>query len=450
MDFTSCPFCDLMVLSSELERHANGHFEDEEVARDMEFARQIALAPASPPKTLVFEDDLKIEISSDLGPNKSVEKDTSSCNYEAKKIDDGDVISCLISLQMRGSFHKIQGGLLALLNNCLEFETGDSTCILCGHVDHFQSIVSEDVGWGCGWRNIQMLSSHLISERREAREVLFGGSGFVPDILSIQRWLEIAWERGFDRVGAEHFNHKIYGSRSWIGTTECAALFCSFGLRAKIMDFGPEELEPLFLSIPGSKLGLQDGRENIKEKRSLYQIYGPMDRYLNSRKSNGAEASPCMESSRHSSDETVCSTSCEKLSGNFVTTSKGQQVLVDWVWNYFSGETPIEFERRKVTLSNKSPLYFQHDGHSRMIIGIQVKHQGDGKRQCSLLVLDPGHRTDTLEKSLRRNSGWQRLIKRGVHTLKKPQYQLCYVDPGIATGEEFEQLKTIDSVYVKF
>ncbi|PKI68686.1 hypothetical protein CRG98_010966 [Punica granatum] len=287
---------------------------------------------------------------------------------------------------MRGSFHKIQGGLLALLNNCLEFETGDSTCILCGHVDHFQSIVSEDVGWGCGWRNIQMLSSHLISERREAREVLFGGSGFVPDILSIQRWLEIAWERGFDRVGAEHFNHKIYGSRSWIGTTECAALFCSFGLRAKIMDFGPEELEPLFLSIPG----------------------------------------------------------------NFVTTSKGQQVLVDWVWNYFSGETPIEFERRKVTLSNKSPLYFQHDGHSRMIIGIQVKHQGDGKRQCSLLVLDPGHRTDTLEKSLRRNSGWQRLIKRGVHTLKKPQYQLCYVDPGIATGEEFEQLKTIDSVYVKF
>lgn len=37
------------------------------------------------------------------------------------------------------------------------------------------------------------------------------------------------------------------------------------------------------------------------------------------------------------------------------------------------------------------PLYFQHDGHSRTIVGIQVKHQRNGILHYNLLVLDPGH-----------------------------------------------------------
>lgn len=83
-----------------------------------------------------------------------------------------------------------------------------------------------------------MLISHLLMQRQEAKEVLFGDSRFVPDIASLQRWLEIAWERDFDALGYDHFNQNIYGSRKWIGTTESAALFRSFGLRARIVDFG--------------------------------------------------------------------------------------------------------------------------------------------------------------------------------------------------------------------
>lgn len=117
-------------------------------------------------------------------------------------------------------------------------------------------------------------------------------------------------------------------------------------------------------------------------------------------------------------------------------------------------------------------------------------------------------------EALRQKKGWQRLIKRGVHTLRKPEYQarsilislselsprmhlvvylkastfhlkpsivflcvpwswfevirlifvmlpellqrietmtklylqLCFVEPGIATGEELEKLKVLDSV----
>lgn len=286
--------------------------------------------------------------------SRSVDKDTPSCDDHAKLFGDGDSISCLINLQTRGIFHKIEDGLMALLKNCLESENGDSTCILSGYIDHFQCIESEDVGWGCGWRNIQMLSSHLLHERHEAREVLFGGAGFVPDILALQRWLELAWERGFDRVGEEHFNHKICGSHNWIGTTECAALFRSFGLRAKIVDFGPKKLTSHLLSVSGLKLGFPDGRENIKGKKNLYQIYGPMDRYLTSKTTDGSETGSRLKSSRNSfTDLDETSTKCKDLSGNFMSTSKGQQVLVDWVWNYFSGGAPIETGRSKITVSCK-------------------------------------------------------------------------------------------------
>ncbi|XWS48682.1 hypothetical protein CRYUN_Cryun13aG0097300 [Craigia yunnanensis] len=70
--------------------------------------------------------------------------------------------------------------------------------------------------------------------------------------------------------------------------------------------------------------------------------------------------------------------------------------------------------------------------------------------QFNLLILDLSDGTIALERSLKKNVGWQKLIKREVHTLKKPEYQLCYIDPGIASGEELKQLKTINSIFIKF
>ncbi|KAG8390487.1 hypothetical protein BUALT_Bualt01G0088500 [Buddleja alternifolia] len=71
-------------------------------------------------------------------------------------------------------------------------------------------------------------------------------------------------------------------------------------------------------------------------------------------------------------------------------------------------------------------------------------------QQYNLLVFDPSGPTTALEKSLRANAGWQKLIKRGAHTLKKPQYQLCFIEPGIACGEELEELKTIHPIHDYF
>lgn len=452
-------------------RHANNHFEDDELARDMELARQIAVAPISPSQTLVrrqdsnyFKDeelarDMELAkqiaaastspsqtLKSQLDNNMSLgacsgKTSESTMSIHSSTSSDGDMhidkkVCCLVSLQIRSNFYKIEDGLMALLRNCLESETAHSTSILSGYVDHFQSLKSEDVGFGCGWRNIQMLSSHLLMQRQEVREVLFGGSGFVPDIVSLQRWLEIAWEKDFDRLGSDHFNQKIYGSRTWIGTTECAALFRSFGLRARIVDFGPKESESLFLSVPGSSHG---------GKRKAAQINGPMDRFLFRSDQNVPQAG----SSMLEIGDGLGRGSSDGLADNdkFARKTKGQHALFDWVWNYFSDTRVTVSGNRRVIVSEKAPLYFQHDGHSRTIVGIQVKHQWNGMPLYNLLILDPAHRSADLERSLKGNAGWQRLIKRGVHTLKKPQYQLCYIDPGIARGEEMEQLKTLDSVF---
>ncbi|CAJ1970572.1 unnamed protein product [Sphenostylis stenocarpa] len=424
MDSSTCPFCHLSIPSSKLQWHANTHFDD---------------------------DDTCYRSPSASGLHFDGGGGVSGRDNVVWKMD--EKFSSLVGVQRRGKFHKVERGLMALLRDCLESEAENSRSILTCYVDHFQSLEFEDVGWGCGWRNIQMLSSHLMTQRPEAREAMFGGSGFVPDIPSLQRWLEIAWERGFDAPGADQFNHAIYGSEKWIGATECASLLRSFGLRVRVVDFGPKESEELYLSVPGSSLGAKElQKNNDGRKRKAPNTYGPMDRYL----SRVAAQTSCSQDEKSCSSIVRIGDSVDKeSSGSRVVNStkklnKGHQVLMDFVWNYFSHEGTVKFDHKHVRISDKTPLYFQHDGHSRTIVGIQVKHQGSGIPQYNLLVLDPSHRTDALERFLTEKVKWQKLIKRGVHTLKKQRYQLCYVDPGISTEEEMEKLKTIDSVFLEF
>ncbi|KAL3846033.1 hypothetical protein ACJIZ3_003436 [Penstemon smallii] len=400
---SACPICNLIIPVFELERHANNHFSDEDYAADFEFAQQIAQ---------IAED------SSDCGPSfwDNPQSSSSQCNAKTtscvgRNYDENYV--SLVQLQRKGTFYKVEGNLMTLLRNCLELDSKNSVSILSGHVDHFQSIESEDVGWGCGWRNIQMLSSHLLSQRHEAREALYGGSGFVPDIASLQRWLELAWEKGFDTPGSHDFDRRIYGKKNWIGTTECAALLRYFGLRAKVVDFCSKDFE---LASSSFKVGKGDTKVDK----------GPMDIFLSKGKI------PSENKSFKTSSE------------------KGHHVLTEWVWNYFSDNNVNRSGNHRVILSEKAPLYFQHDGHSRTIVGIQATRESNGQQLYNLLIFDPAIKTKSLEESLRKNIGWQKLIKRGIHTLKKPLYQLCYVDPGIACGKELENLKTIDSIRHEF
>uniref|UniRef100_A0A0E0FZY2 UFSP1/2/DUB catalytic domain-containing protein n=1 Tax=Oryza nivara TaxID=4536 RepID=A0A0E0FZY2_ORYNI len=413
---SSCPICNVQVLTAELQWHANAHFDDDQLQTDMELAHQIALTQSTPnPLLLDTHQECNNLFAGDPHAQGASSSIAGSSSLQGSVLD--EQVSCLLQAQLRSNVQEIQGGVMNLLRACLESEAGSSTSMISGRVDHYQSLSSEDKGWGCGWRNIQMLSSHLLKQRPEAREALFGGSGFVPDIPSLQRWLEIAWDKKFDTLGSSHFHNKVYGAKKWIGTTECAALLRSFGLRARVVDFDSTES-----SGPHSKNG----------KHAPKRVQGPMDKFLIK------NVSPTSTSSE------LCREDAENM--------RGQQVLVDWIWNYFaSRHSDNSDSSRRVLVSDKTPLYFQHQGHSRTIVGIQKQNGQRGNQdRFTLLILDPGHRTSDLERALRSKTGWQRLVKRGVHTLRKPQYQLCYVDPGIASSEEMEQLKTIDSILVRF
>ncbi|KAL8534713.1 hypothetical protein ACS0TY_010666 [Phlomoides rotata] len=322
MDFSICPFCNLSIPSLELQRHANDHFSDENEDRDLQLALRNSILPPSPPRAA--EDSLKCK------PGYRFESSSSSCDAKVTSFGgntNDKKWASLICSQRKEIFYIVEDGLMALLRKCLELESEYSTSVLCGHIDHFQG-KSWDVGWGCGWRNIQMLSSHLIRQQQEARDILYGGSGFVPDIGSLQQWLELAWAKGYDTPGSEEFDQKIY-----------------------------------------------DPRLSFKKRKNL-QVHGPMDVFLSKGKLDMSTAvSSGKEGFRHSGISSV--------------DVNGHHVLSEWVWNYFSSNNSNKSGNHHVVLSEKAPLYFQHDGHSRTIVGIQAKHQKNGTRQYNLLILDP-------------------------------------------------------------
>lgn len=105
---------------------------------------------------------------------------------------------------------------------------------LCSPLDHFSSSAG-DKGWGCGFRNFQMLLSSVLSSHTY-RDFL-QDYRYIPCIPKIQALIEDAWKEGFDPQGASHFNGKLQGTRAWIGACEIYCLLTSSRLKCRILDF---------------------------------------------------------------------------------------------------------------------------------------------------------------------------------------------------------------------
>ena len=57
--------------------------------------------------------------------------------------------------------------------------------------------------------------------------------------------------------------------------------------------------------------------------------------------------------------------------------------LIDWVWRYFKGEGLSD--GAAVERTDRPPLYFQHHGHSRTIIGVERRGVGAGRKEFLLV-----------------------------------------------------------------
>lgn len=115
---------------------------------------------------------------------------------------------------------------------------------MCSTVDHYASTYG-DKGWGCGYRNMQMLISSLLQHTGYNELVykawssgLDSGSttdnplrSSMPSISRLQKMIEWAWAQGFDIQGAEQLGGKLMNTRKWIGATEVVTLLSSLKIK---------------------------------------------------------------------------------------------------------------------------------------------------------------------------------------------------------------------------
>ncbi|XP_067094300.1 zinc finger-containing ubiquitin peptidase 1 isoform X2 [Osmerus mordax] len=255
-------------------------------------------------------------------------------------------------------------GLLGALYAWYQREAGDCVQVwLCADTDHFCSSEG-DRGWGCGYRNFQMLLSCLNRAEPYATRISDGSN---PSIPRVQRMIEAAWREGLDPQGASHFNERLQGTRAWIGATEIYSLLTSLGVRARIIDF--------------------------------HQPSGPGNTHPR---------------------------------------------LFDWVKQYFS--SPTRGGSRlppRVVKTPQPPIYLQHQGHSRSIVGLEQRRNGT----LCVLLLDPGCSPGDVRKLLTRDAGSAltavRRLRKFPGNLKHQQYQVVAAE-GVLSPEE-QQTRILNS-----
>jgi len=370
------------------------------------------------------------------------------------------------------------------------------SAVLCGPVGHFGG-QTFDSGWGCGYRNIQMQLCHALMHWPQAHAALFGGAGYVPDIPSLQAWIECAWRAGFDPAGAEQLGGSVQGTKKWIGTTEAATLLRYFGLPARIVDFGVDQqagtstsgarpIETSSVNGHGAQGGVHPGVEcdacgvcPIVGMRWQSQILPNFD------------LCPACHGKPEVRDPSGPFWSIPPPNGAATACSVGES-LTRWVWRYFQADaanaapgnesktvlatgpldrylstnsalengsfngnagpaaalsspgaschrqaTTIGYATLEVIATQLPPLYLQHEGHSRTVVGIERREfRGGQAPEYSLLVFDPGVPPQKLRAALAAGQGWQKMVRRGVHTLRQGQFQVLHVplEPGKAVA----------------
>ncbi|KAF8932393.1 hypothetical protein BGZ58_007091 [Dissophora ornata] len=216
-----------------------------------------------------------------------------------------------------------------------------------------------DRGWGCGYRNLQMMLSYVVHQNAARQDVVSDNSGSsrIPTIPELQQQIEFAWKNGFDRAGAKQLGHTIAGTRKWIGTTEVWSVLSSLGVRCSVLDFhsptGPNGTHPVLLSAIYNYFRTPAWSPLTAPPVHSFQDYGQLD------------------------------------------------------------------ADRRIIQTAKPPLYLQHQGHSRTIVGVEVLATGE----LNLLVFDPGRwlhrsiptlREESLSKAISPSLGSKVAAERGL------------------------------------
>lgn len=252
-------------------------------------------------------------------------------------------------------------GVIRALHDYYQTECRDCVQVwLSMDTDHFSSTAG-DTGWGCGYRNFQMLLSSL--HRIDTYSSVLRETT-IPCIPRLQRMIEEAWKEGLDPQGASHFNHHLQRTQAWIGATEIYVLLTSLNISARIIDF-----------------------------------HQP--------------------------------TGCRNT----------HPQLFDWVKQYFSQPSKSSRLSPRLIQTCLPPLYLQHQGHSRTVVGLEQRKNGS----LCLLLLDPGCSSFDIRKLLIKDKCVTAIqfVRKFPRSLKHKQYQLVAVQ-GVLSPEE-KRMRILDS-----
>uniref|UniRef100_A0AAY4AKB4 Zinc finger-containing ubiquitin peptidase 1 n=1 Tax=Denticeps clupeoides TaxID=299321 RepID=A0AAY4AKB4_9TELE len=336
-------FCSDLTLARQLQQEEEQKRKEEEAKREAEefkkLQRQFGLDGRGGYRQQMERNMERAVSRGHMGPAEFHRKRAEMMESLASGVDDGETKS---------------SGLMEALYDYFRRDARDAAQVwLCAETDHHSSS-DGDKGWGCGYRNFQMLLSCLL--RMETYKNHLSVSD-IPSIPRVQSLIEEAWKEGMDPQGSSHFNNRLQGTRAWIGATEVYALLTSLGVNARIVDFHRPT-----------------GQGNTHPR------------------------------------------------------------LFEWVKQYFS-LSAVRNARLppKVVQTPQPPIYLQHQGHSRSIIGVEQKKNG---RLC-LLLFDPGCPAGDMVKLLSQDTVGtlvQRMRKFPTQ-MKHEQYQLVAVE-SVLTPEQ--------------
>jgi hypothetical protein len=329
---------------------------------------------------------------------------------------------------------------------------GIGKVMICSAASHYAYGRGDD-GWGCGYRNIQMMCSGLMSNE-VYKAVLFEGKGHIPSIPVIQAFIEQAWARGYDEEGAKQLGFSLSGGKKWIGSMECAALLRSFGIDCTVVDFfratGPDGTHPELLnwvwnyfsayySSPSSP-PCPDKSNHSNTTLDSFFLQPPSS----SSSSSSSSASPSLYST-----STI-------PSGAQARPERNTRLLSDVAKNLESSQRTHMGRRPSGGSSSSSPslysstfvppIFLQHEGHSRTIVGIEKRKNGT----LHLLILDPVHTGQKVTTTLAARQ--RRIFRHSINGLKHRQYQLVAVEAAHACRlmslQEMEESKILRTVRI--
>lgn len=134
----------------------------------------------------------------------------------------------LISMLRHGGAVRSRG-MIHVLEQLLEQSAFLTTAYLCHPgVEHVSKLRRE--GGFCGYRNMQMLISYILSARSQGQEHFAKKNDELPSVFELQDHIENAWDNGINVYGRVETGG-VKGTRKFIGTPEAQAVFLNLGIK---------------------------------------------------------------------------------------------------------------------------------------------------------------------------------------------------------------------------